>query len=90
MKYYKVTADYRPRNKNKTTYVCGVPDGTTPRQMKTLFRTLYTWLDVYGVEEVDEAAPFTLYFSENRLTHADVCEGILKERVNYAKTSNGR
>lgn len=88
--YYKITADYRPRNKNKPTYVCGVPDGTTPRHMKTLFKSLYTWLDIYGIEAVDEAAPFTLYFSENNFTHADVCEDILRERVNYAKTGNGR
>lgn len=90
MRYYKVTAGYRPKNKNKPTYVFGVPDSITPRKMKTLFNTMYSWLDVYDVEEIYEATPFTLYFDENKLTHAEVCDDILKERVNYAKTRNGR
>lgn len=78
MRYYKVTADYRPNNKNKPTYAFGVPDSITPRKMKALFNEVYSWLDVYRIEEMDEPGPFTLFFNENKLTHADVCEDILK------------
>lgn len=65
MKYYKVTADYRPRSESSPIYVCGVQDDTSPRQMRKLFKAAYPWLDVYEAEEIYGPAPFTLYFGEN-------------------------
>lgn len=54
MKFYRVTADYRPNNPDKPTYEFCVNDSVNKSKMKKLFSDLYTGLKVYGVEEVEE------------------------------------
>ena len=51
-KYYRVTADYRPKNPNKPTYDFCVKDNVTKKQMKEYFQSVFSWLKVYNVEEI--------------------------------------
>lgn len=53
-KYYRVTADYRPRNPNNLTYDFKVPDPVSARKMKQYFKETYSWLNVYDVKEITE------------------------------------
>lgn len=52
MKYFRITADYRPNNPNKPTYDFICPDSTTRKEIKQYFITVYSWLTVYGAEEI--------------------------------------
>ena len=61
IKYYRVTADYRPNNPNKPTYdfkmisdTSKIKDSVLKREIKKYFENLVTWLKVYNVEEITE------------------------------------
>ncbi len=51
-KYFRVTADYRPNNPKKPTYDFCVKDNVTKKQMKEYFQNVFSWLKVYGIEEI--------------------------------------
>lgn len=53
-KYYRVTADYRPNNPKKPTYDFCVKDNVTKKQMKEYFKSTFSWLKVYKIEEIDK------------------------------------
>lgn len=53
-KYYRVTADYRPNNPKKPTYDFCVKDDVTKKQMKEYFQSVFSWLKVYKVEEIEK------------------------------------
>lgn len=67
IKYYRVTADYRPNNPNKPTYdfkITGdiskikmkenVFEREIKKYIKKYFEDLVPWLKVYDVEEITE------------------------------------
>lgn len=61
IKYYRVTADYRPNNPNKPTYdfkIIGdtskIKNSVLKKEIKKYFENLVTWLKVYNVEEITE------------------------------------
>lgn len=61
IKYYRVTADYRPNNSNKPIYDFKIKGDTTKikgstikREIKKYFENLVPWLKVYSVEEISE------------------------------------
>ena len=61
IKYYRVTADYRPNNPNKPTYdfkmisdTSKIKDSVLKKEIKKYFENLVTWLKVYNVEEITE------------------------------------
>lgn len=61
IKYYRVTADYRPNNPNKPTYDFKITGDTSKiknsvlkKEIKKYFENLVTWLKVYNVEEITE------------------------------------
>lgn len=56
MKYYRITADYRPHGKHPTYDFC-VDDNVTKKEIKAYFSNVYSWLKIFEVEEItkDEA-----------------------------------
>ena len=61
IKYYRVTADYRPNNPNKPTYdfkIIGdtskIKNSVLKKEIKKYFENLVTWLKVYNVEEITD------------------------------------
>lgn len=52
LKFFRVTADYRPNNPNKPTYVYKALDYVDAKGVKKWFESVFTWLKVYNVEEI--------------------------------------
>ena len=55
MKYWVVTADYRPHNNNKPKYKFKSTNRGTPTKVKRWFNNYYSWLTIYNIEEITEA-----------------------------------
>lgn len=51
MSFYIITADYRPKNPNKPTYIVRAKN---KRDAKKRFESTYSWLKVYRVEETSK------------------------------------
>lgn len=51
MSFYIITADYRPKNPNKPTYIVRAKN---KRDAKRKFEFTYPWLKVYHVEETSK------------------------------------
>lgn len=49
--FYIITADYRPKNPNKPTYLVRAEN---KREAKKRFEETYSWLKVYHVEETNK------------------------------------
>ncbi len=61
IKYYRVTADYRPNNPKKPTYdfkIIGdtpkIKNSVLKKEIKKYFKNLIPWLKVYNIEEITE------------------------------------
>lgn len=54
MKYWIITADYRPKNPHKPTYKIKTKDNVTKKDIKRWWKSVYSWLKVYDIQEIDE------------------------------------
>lgn len=55
MKYWTITADYRPNNPHKPQYKIKTKDNATIREIKQWWNNTYSWLKIYDIQEISEA-----------------------------------
>ncbi len=55
MRYWKITADYRPNNSHKPQYKIKTKDNATIRKIKEWWNDTYSWLKIYDIQEICEA-----------------------------------
>lgn len=56
MKFWKIEADYRPKNSNRIPYNYKIKakDSINKKQIKNWWNNTYPWLRIYNIEEITQ------------------------------------